>query len=394
MKKKLQFVSYYLKNLMQLLNQRNEKSRLIGGCVRDAMLNKPIKDIDLATTIEPNQVIQILTENRIKVIPSGIKYGTVTAIINTEKFEITTLRKDLKCDGRWAEIEFSKDFEQDALRRDFTINAMSYCIIEEKLFDYFGGLNDLVNKKVVFINDPEQRIQEDYLRILRFFRFSSYYSNALDPDSLAACNKNAHFLSKLSRERINSEFDKILISPELLNILDAMQPYILRHIFPDLTLACDIMPTVLKIQQVLNIKLNVNQMYGLILHKNSRANLAKLKFSNIRIKTIQNFIKYNLHTSKDAIFHIKSCWIENTDTQSTILIELLNKRINLDIAKSWLNTIQNNPAPKFPIHGDLIKKLGYSGQDIGNVLDYLKGVWINSDFTIDKTKLLECLKNY
>jgi tRNA nucleotidyltransferase/poly(A) polymerase len=165
------------------LNEIGEenKVRFVGGCVRKSLCGDQIDDIDLATSLEPNQVKKKLNQKNIKVIDTGISHGTVTAILNKKKFEITTLRKDISTDGRHADVQFTSDWTQDALRRDFSINAI-YADIDGRIFDPTKGISDLQNGKIKFVGSPEQRIQEDYLRILRYFRFFIKYSKT-DHDS-------------------------------------------------------------------------------------------------------------------------------------------------------------------------------------------------------------------
>ena len=194
------------------LNKIGEESviRFVGGCVRKSLSGEIIDDIDLATSLSPEEVKQKLTNNKIKVLDTGIKHGTVTAIINNKKFEITTLRKDVSSDGRHAEVYFNKNWNEDSLRRDFTINAI-YADIEGRLFDPLNGINDLKNGKIKFIGSPEKRIQEDYLRILRYFRFFIQYSYIdHDQEVISSIKRNINGINKISNERIFDELQKIL----------------------------------------------------------------------------------------------------------------------------------------------------------------------------------------
>ena len=237
---KLSICSRHYKKILKFLRVRGATSRLIGGCVRDAILGKDHYDIDIATTLLPEQVINILQEANIKVVPTGIKFGTVSALFQEEKFEITTLRKDLGSDGRRPQaVFFSESFEEDAARRDFTINALSYCPFEHKIYDYFTGIEDLKNLKVKFIGDPEDRIKEDFLRILRFFRFSCYYAQHLDQRGLEASIKLKDHLKTLSKERIKQEMDKLIASDNSMKILQQMADNgVLQVIFPLETMRC------------------------------------------------------------------------------------------------------------------------------------------------------------
>ncbi|HXV74458.1 MAG TPA: CCA tRNA nucleotidyltransferase, partial [Sphingomonadales bacterium] len=190
-----------------------ENVRFVGGAVRDSLLRRPLKEIDLATTLPPGEVMERLNAARIRVVPTGIAHGTVTAIFKERTFEVTTLRHDVKTFGRRAEVAFHSDWQADAARRDFTINAL-FLSLDGAVHDYFGGLNDLKRGKVRFIGDPKQRIGEDALRILRFFRFHAWYGKgALDRIGYAACEANLRLLDILSAERVRDELLKLLASP-------------------------------------------------------------------------------------------------------------------------------------------------------------------------------------
>jgi tRNA nucleotidyltransferase/poly(A) polymerase len=197
-------ISYILGSLN---SWNNYPSRLVGGCVRDLYLGYKPKDFDIATTATPEQVAEVFKYN--KVIPTGLQHGTVTLVLKHGQYEITTLRVDRECDGRHAKIEYTNSFKEDARRRDFTMNAMSMDI-SGKIFDYFGGMKDLDNKIIRFVGDPKKRIQEDYLRIMRLFRFASnYYLNYL-PQELEIAAEFSPQLVNISAERTTSELLKTL----------------------------------------------------------------------------------------------------------------------------------------------------------------------------------------
>jgi poly(A) polymerase len=191
-----------------------ETTRLIGGVVRDTLLGEPVSDIDMATRLTPDEVIARLTKAGIKSVPTGIAHGTVTAVMPSGPVEITTLRRDVSTDGRRATVAFTDDWCEDAARRDFTINALSANPDTGEVFDYFGGHEDLESGHVRFIGEPLQRINEDHLRILRFFRFFARFGQG-QPDATAydACAARANDLMSLSRERIASELLKLLSYP-------------------------------------------------------------------------------------------------------------------------------------------------------------------------------------
>ena len=201
-------VKTIFKIFAQNTKQDKDSIRLVGGCVRDLLLEKTVNDFDFATKLQPQEIIAILEKNQIKAIPTGIEFGTITAVVNHKNFEITTLRKDNEPDGRHLKAEFVNDYHLDAARRDFTINAL-YLDDQGEIYDYFNGLEDLENKKVRFIGDAKERITEDYLRILRFFRFSCFYSAEFDQEGLNACFQLKSNLQKLSSERVRAEIFKI-----------------------------------------------------------------------------------------------------------------------------------------------------------------------------------------
>ncbi len=186
-------------------------ARYVGGAVRDTLLGIPVKDVDLATPLEPNVVMRRLKEAAIQVVPTGIEHGTVTAVLPQGSVEITTLRHDVSTDGRRATVAFASDWQDDAARRDFTINALYADPATGEIFDWFGGLDDLAARRVRFIGDPHQRIREDHLRILRYFRFQARFgSMPADAPSESACAELAAMLKGLSRERVGMEMMNLL----------------------------------------------------------------------------------------------------------------------------------------------------------------------------------------
>jgi len=198
--------------IFSYLNKNGEETvvRFVGGCVRKSLCGESIDDIDLATSLEPTEVKKKLINKNIVVVDTGISHGTVTAILNNKKFEITTLRKDTSTDGRHANVKFTTNWKEDASRRDFTINAI-YADIEGRIYDPLNGISDLRNGIVKFIGSPHERIEEDYLRILRYFRFFTQYSTQEhNSECIRSIKKNINGLNKISNERIFSELKKIL----------------------------------------------------------------------------------------------------------------------------------------------------------------------------------------
>lgn len=202
-----------LVHVLTLLDCDGEEARLVGGALRNALLGQPVEEFDIATTAAPDVIVARADAAKLKSIPTGLSHGTVLLIVEGRPFEVTSLREDVETDGRHAKVRFSRDFEADARRRDFTMNALSMTRTGH-LYDYVGGLADIDARKLRFIGDPATRIREDYLRILRFFRFAAAYSEGpLDRAALLACLRERDGLARLSRERVRSEIMKLLAAP-------------------------------------------------------------------------------------------------------------------------------------------------------------------------------------
>ena len=225
--------------ILDALEGDSGMTRYVGGAVRDELLAIPVNDIDFATRLTPDQVIARLEKARIKAVPTGIAHGTITAVADGQPAEITTLRADVSTDGRRATVSFSDDWKADAERRDFTINALYADPRSGEIFDYFGGLDDIRDRRVRFIGDPLQRIAEDHLRILRFFRFHARFGQGKpDPVALEACTARANDLMALSRERIADETLKTVgLSDPAPTVALMIERGIFRPILPEITSA-------------------------------------------------------------------------------------------------------------------------------------------------------------
>ena len=223
------------RKMLAALTAGGRPARFVGGCVRDTLLDPTTDphDLDIATAEPPARVIELLRAADIRVIPSGLEHGTVTALCGDHAYEVTSLRRDVSTDGRRATVAFTDDFVADAARRDFTINALS-CDAAGRLFDPFGGLADLQAGRIRFVGDARCRIREDYLRILRWFRFFARFGRAPpDGDALAACRDEAHGIQRLSGERIQHELFRLLPLPGAVQALALMQESgVLSHTLP------------------------------------------------------------------------------------------------------------------------------------------------------------------
>ncbi|WP_294322776.1 CCA tRNA nucleotidyltransferase [uncultured Sphingomonas sp.] len=211
-----------LDRLAEALGADAGAARYVGGAVRDTLLGIPVADIDVATIHPPQEVVRRLQAAGIKAVPTGIAHGTVTAVAEGTVVEVTTLRRDVATDGRHAEVAFTDDWQADAARRDFTMNALYADMASHRLYDHFGGITDLRAGRIRFIGDPLRRIAEDHLRILRFFRFLARFGNAPDEAGLAACVARANDLMALSRERIADELLKLLVARDAIGVLRLM----------------------------------------------------------------------------------------------------------------------------------------------------------------------------
>ncbi len=401
MQKKLEFSSPSLKKLTSLFKKNNIEVRIIGGAVRDKILGLSPKDIDLATPLLPQEIIEFCKKENIKVIPTGIEFGTVTIVINSTNFEVTTLREDIETNGRHALVKYTKDYKIDAERRDFTINALSYDPWEQKIYDYFGGIKDLQSGIVKFIGAPEERIIEDYLRILRFFRFSALYSNKLDKSSLKACEKNIQGLSIISKERINYEISKMFCTKKNISFcLDAISGIKLFDIIaPKYEINFSYL---LKFEEKIDffkeVEFNILQLRLALLisslGKKSIIDFMKeLKFSNQAILA-NDIICYffssilGLEEKSDIIFEICKGWYYHPAYIKTFLIiSYILAKITEEEFKENIKLMEKAP-PKMPIKSEELMKLGYEGLALGIRIKFLEKQWIKSGFSAQKEVLI------
>jgi len=381
------------------LSEIGKKSevKFVGGCVRKAICGENIDDIDLATSLEPDETKKRLHKENIKVIDSGITHGTVTAIVNNKKFEITTLRKDVSTDGRHALVEFSSNWELDALRRDFTINAI-YVDIEGRIFDPLNGVSDLQNGKVKFIGSSDERIQEDYLRILRYFRFFTQYSKIdHDQDIIRSIKKYINGLNKISNERIFDELKKILKLKNVYSLFsNNISKDIILNIFPQFKYY-ERLEIVKNLDQKLQTKYDSHLILALLIvdqsnnyeyfcHKYKTSNSIKNRFKNISIN-FENF-KSKKFFSEENIK--KLIYLSSKNEVIDLLLFSIcgntkTKILGIEKLIEYVNTCK---IPKFPISGNDLKQHGYkSGQELGAKLKSLEEKWVDNNFVLDKKSL-------
>ena len=298
----------YIHNIFK---KNNIEIRIVGGFVRDKILGKTSDDIDLVTTSTPQVTIATLNANNIKYNANNSAHGVIIAIINNKAFEISSLRKDVQCYGRKAKVEFIDKFNIDAQRRDFTINAL-YQDFSGKIYDFFSGKKDLEKGIIQFIGDPQLRIKEDYLRILRFFRFTTYYGKYVNQPAINSIKKLQHNLKNISAERINSEFSKLLICQRKLWLVHILQNMANCGIFNILFSIENIDITNLKrvfiLEKALSHKFTYNNIIYLtsLINKENTANIkqifSSLKIANKQKNYLAKILKLSTHFSQEMSF--------------------------------------------------------------------------------------------
>ena len=352
----------------------------VGGCVRNTILKMPVTDIDLATDAQPEEIIKIAKENNIRFVPTGLAHGTITLIIDNKNYQITTFRTDFDHDGRYAKVEFTESLLLDASRRDLTINAL-YCNHVGEVIDPLNGLDDIKKQKIKFIGNPNERIKEDNLRILRFFRFQAIYGNKnLEIDSIAleACHNHKSKLAALSKERITSELRKILSAPNPLEVIIKMnETGVLNELFQKVSI--DSLEAYLKTEE--KFKININWL-GRLLSLQVTPEEESLKLTRCEFK----FLKQTKSAIENQI-HVLEFSYYNGVENGKIYSILQNFRHNIILSKNLLNQINSLATKKFPITAkDLMPEI--RGKKLGEALRSLEDRWIKSNFTLSKKDLL------
>jgi len=380
--------------IFKAINSYSSESeiRYVGGCIRKIINKEKVDDIDLATNLEPKQVCEVLKKNNIKYYESGIEHGTVTAIEDNYTFEITTLRKDISTDGRHAEVKFTKDWKEDASRRDFTINSI-YSDKDGNLFDPFNGKQDLENGIVSFIGEPDKRIKEDYLRILRYLRFFLNYSKQQhNPENVRKLKMNISGVLKLSKERLLDELKKIS-KPEILERLskDKISLELFLMIFPEFK-NIKIFSKLNSIQKdLLKEKDFIFLLSLIIIDETDNADYFFYKFNiskkdQRRIKSIDNFFKDKINSklftknNMDKIFYYQG---------KEVILDILSHKIirskKIDNSlKELINYYEKKITPIMPVNADfLMKKYKISeGKQLGDKLRIIEDHWVENNFKI------------
>lgn len=358
----------------------------VGGAVRDSLLGNSVTDIDIATSHTPDVVQRLLGNASIKAIPTGLQHGTITAVCEGAACEITTLRRDVVTDGRRAAVEYTDSWQADAERRDFTINAL-YVTPDGMIYDPMDGLVDLRNNIVRFIGDAEKRIEEDALRILRFYRFSGLFSGKIDDAGQAACKKNIKLLDGLSVERIRDEMLKVLKLAELIPTIKIMQEAdILNRIFGERWLPASIEAYC---ANEVRLKAPVNplvRLYALSRGLLSAVEVAKkfklsgqerLFLVNVERASAQPDLKTERDVRRTLYLFGKPSTLAASVIQDNSSYETV-----FEVSYGW-------PIPEFPLKGrDMIALGATAGPELGETLTRLEENWIASDFSLTKDQLL------
>lgn len=377
-----------LRPLQKAYLSKGSEVRLVGGCVRDAILGKLAVDIDLATPLLPHEGIVLLEKLGISCIPTGIKHGTFTAIIDHQAYEITTLRHDVTTDGRWAEVAFSADWQADAMRRDLTINAL-YADFSGKIYDYFNGINDLNQGIIRFVGDAETRINEDYLRLLRLFRFHAWYGkHPIDEATLEVCEYLSPKLLTLSKERITKEFLKLLEAPFPLQSLRQMANYnILTPLFQSFNLPNLI--DLIKLEQEFKIPPHSLRRLAAFTKDYHTFRLSNAQASYL--EKISNFLDEPLFEEVHYRFYLT---LEKKEAiRDAILIKYIKESVgNPTLLHKIMTDIEALEILPFPITGTDLLKLGMSGPQLGEMLARCRWWWAEKKFHANKEECLLWIK--
>ena len=394
-----------IKKLFLAIENYSEDSeiRYVGGCVRKILNNEIVDDIDFAVNLKPEECSAALKENNIKFFEIGISHGTIIAVIDSYKFEITSLRKDLITDGRHAKVAFTKDWQEDASRRDFTINAI-FSDIHGNLYDPFDGKKDLEIGKIKFIGDADKRIKEDYLRILRYIRFFLNYSKTEHNDKIRKIIKqNLNGISNISSERLLDEFKKLIISSSFLKLFkDSFCLELINLIFPQFK-NLDIFKNLNKFAEINIKKVDFIFLISLMLIDNTdnvEYFLFKFNISSIDKKRILFLNKfYNKEINKN-FFSKNNLWKIFYYNGKQALFDLIyfeifkSKKINKKLI-ALLEYFKDKEVPVFPVKAvNLMEKYNIpEGKQLGLKLKKIEEQWIKNDFTVLDNEIDQIFKN-
>ncbi len=354
-------------------------ARFVGGCVRDALVGFPVADIDIATPLTPDKVIAALEAAGVRAVPTGVEHGTVTAVADRRPFEVTTLRRDVETDGRRAVVAFSEDWAEDAGRRDFRLNAL-YADREGRLWDYVGGgVDDALAGRVVFVGDPDRRIREDYLRVLRFFRFYAWYGKgAPDADGLAACGRLKEGLTKLSAERVSKELLRLFAAPDPRPATRLMaETGVLAELLP-FPLELDRFEAMVAIGEEPELRLSalLPDDPAVVAMAAERLRLSNPQRDRLLGAAAPVDLGLDAKGARAAIYRAGNATFADRVRRAWAadLARGEEARKLLDKAKSW-------EPPRFPLGGSDVMALGIPmGPEVGRLLREVETWWVEHDF--------------
>ncbi len=392
-------IKLLFQNLESGESKNKEVAMFVGGCVRNFLQSKKIEDIDIATIFTPEELKKKLDVSNFRIIDTGIDHGSVTVVTKNNKFELTTLRKDIKTDGRHAEIATIDDWKEDSKRRDFTINAI-YLSKKGKIFDPQQGIDDLNNNIVKFIGDPQTRIQEDFLRIIRYLRFSIQYNSTVESSTVQAIKLKLNGIKNLSKERVLSELLKILKLENFSKLTDNKELLeIFTLIFPEFKnierfknfqlIKSNVKKSEMLLLSILLVDLKDNHEY--FSHKyrisNKIHNTLTLIGNNYKqLKKDKEFFKKKLKTN-----------LYNLGSRNLTILFCLNllekKRVNIKKEISFFQELEKISVPNFPFDGKhLIKRGIKEGKKIGFILKEAEKTWIENDFNLSSKDFESIIK--
>ncbi|MEM6711236.1 MAG: CCA tRNA nucleotidyltransferase [Pseudomonadota bacterium] len=402
-----------LQAVFEAINQDGDVSWLVGGCVRNTLLGEAVKDIDVATQASPQEVIARAEAAGLRAVPTGLDHGTVTLVHNGEPIEVTTLRKDVETDGRHAVVVFTRDIAEDAARRDFTMNAL-YADETGAITDPVGGLDDLAARRVRFIGQPADRIAEDYLRILRFFRFYGWYGHgAPDRFAVRAIVTNKGFLTGLSAERVWAELKKILAAPNVTRALLWMrQSGVYQVVLPEsgdmdgfarfmlVEDATELAPDpLLRLMALLSFQ-GPNRIKALAtrlkLSNAERDRLvdARAVYEALKTDELSTQAERRLALYEHGVQPVRDVTILQTAHALPVDPERADEFRLSDRVRDLLALSDGYDRPSLPVSGDDLLQRGIpSGPQVGASLQLLEAAWKASDFTLSRDDLLAVLKN-
>ena len=394
-----------LRRIMDLLNAADGEARVAGGAVRNALMGLPVGDIDIATTLRPEEVVERAKAAGIKAVPTGIDHGTVTLVLDGQGFEVTTLRRDVETDGRHAQVAYGTDWQVDAERRDLTINAL-YADAAGEVIDLVGGLADIETRNVRFIGDAEARIAEDYLRVLRFFRFFAYYGKGRpDAEGLRACARAKDKLGMLSAERIWSETKKLLAAPDPSRALLWMrQTGVLTAILPETEKwGIDAVHALVAAEQAMSWTPDpILRLAAIVpdVPERLEAMARRLRMSNAEAARLQAWaMTPPLPDEVTDVGFDRILYRHGVDG--------VRMRLRLALAKARASAQENPIAmrksarlsvlsgrcdayrrPVFPLSGADVLAAGVpAGKRVGEVLGALEALWVERNFALDRDEL-------